>query len=557
MPVESVPYILDDKDDDLYQVSLIRIVNEQFKIVRANPGPKDDESKGTWDLALQELDQCTSEHAYKAAVKRLDDFFLNNPAGQARKRKMGDGFANSRRFLIRQLANEIFAGRARDSGRSETHSYIRMFDSPQFRLCVSHGEVKSVGSQWQTSWFLLAVFAINIFVFLNPRILLKLLFGTWLGSGLASKDIGFRDMTSLVNETQRNYLGNATKYFDRLREPSRIAACLSNRSLLEPLWSWETAGDFGHSTLLLLSVVCFFYCLFQLVVNVLRVSAWALNRIASMLQPGVSGSHGGQLLARVFVVMGALWSLLKIVSEIYAIPVLNYLSNVVAMLVVGFYALMVLNRVLKRTSYRSALETTDKGDLARIILYLVPCLLLLWYQNLWDGWTTGPRQCQEYLVHRGGVSASLATENWRALSAMWIHGSWPHLVLNMWALVGFQNQALVTAYGNLPMFCAYLFCGLTASVCSFLGGSGLHTVGASGPLYGIMTFSHLYFANIAGPNTRRGKNFVNALAASIMVEVALCCVRTTDESRLVGVLAHVLINRVLTDLPLPSWIGKA
>ena len=203
------------------------------------------------------------------------------------------------------------------------------------------------------------------------------------------------------------------------------------------------------------------------------------------------------------------------------------------------------------------METTVKGDLTRIILYLVACLLL-WFQNvrMWGEWTTGQRQCQEYLVHRGGVSASLPTESWRAMSAIWIHGSWTHLVLNMWALVGFQNQALVTAYGDLDMVVGYLFCGLSSSVCSYLGGSGLHTVGASGPLYGVMTFSHLYFSNIVGANTRRGKNFLNALAASIMVEVALCCVRTTDESRLVGVLAHVLINRVLTDLPLPSWIGK-
>ena len=404
-PAQNVSFNLSDENDNLYDMSLIRLVNEQFKIVRANPGPEDD--KGTWGLALQEIDLLSTHQAYNVAIQRLDTFFQTK-AGQAQKLKLGEGFHVSRNLLIQKLATQLVA---RNAAQRDYESQIRMFDAPEYRLRVHPDELKSVESQWQTSWFLLLVFAVNTIIFLNPRIFLKLLFGSWFRSGMGSVQIGLDDMTSLVNETQQNYLGNATSYFDRLRKPSRIAACLSNRTSLEPLWSSETLWDIIYSTWLLSCVVMFAYCLCQLAVRVAKASLWGLDHLASVVNPRVRQTQRG-LLPQAFVAVGLVWGAFKVVTGLYPSTALSSLSTVAGTLTVAMYALMLLKRVLSRTSYGHMLKSSGTGDLRVIPLYLVACVAL-WYPTaaLWDAWTTGPRRCQGYLVHRGGVSTALATEN--------------------------------------------------------------------------------------------------------------------------------------------------
>jgi membrane associated rhomboid family serine protease len=73
---------------------------------------------------------------------------------------------------------------------------------------------------------------------------------------------------------------------------------------------------------------------------------------------------------------------------------------------------------------------------------------------------------------------------WRLFSAMFVHGSLAHLVLNMWALwsVGRSTERLL---GNWNFLLLYLGSGLLASLSTLLWDPASSSVGASGAIFGV------------------------------------------------------------------------
>jgi len=88
----------------------------------------------------------------------------------------------------------------------------------------------------------------------------------------------------------------------------------------------------------------------------------------------------------------------------------------------------------------------------------------------------------------GGVSCSLGGLSWGALvTSMFLHGSWMHLIGNMWFLWIFGNN-IEDSMGHLRFLLFYLLTGLAAAAAHVLSGpsSMIPTVGASGAISGIM-----------------------------------------------------------------------
>ncbi|NLU49111.1 MAG: rhomboid family intramembrane serine protease [Syntrophomonadaceae bacterium] len=72
-------------------------------------------------------------------------------------------------------------------------------------------------------------------------------------------------------------------------------------------------------------------------------------------------------------------------------------------------------------------------------------------------------------------------------TSMFLHGSWMHIIGNMWALFLFGNN-VEDRMGPLRFLLFYLLCGLIAGATHYFiyPGSNIPTVGASGALAGVM-----------------------------------------------------------------------
>jgi len=73
------------------------------------------------------------------------------------------------------------------------------------------------------------------------------------------------------------------------------------------------------------------------------------------------------------------------------------------------------------------------------------------------------------------------------ITSMFLHGSWMHLIGNMWFLWIFGNN-IEEAMGSLRYLLFYLLCGFLASVSHILSntGSALPSIGASGAIAGVL-----------------------------------------------------------------------
>ena len=73
------------------------------------------------------------------------------------------------------------------------------------------------------------------------------------------------------------------------------------------------------------------------------------------------------------------------------------------------------------------------------------------------------------------------------LTSMFMHGSWMHLIGNMWFLWVFGNN-IEDSMGHIRFILFYLLCGVLASVAHILTdpSSAVPTVGASGAISGVM-----------------------------------------------------------------------
>jgi membrane associated rhomboid family serine protease len=78
-----------------------------------------------------------------------------------------------------------------------------------------------------------------------------------------------------------------------------------------------------------------------------------------------------------------------------------------------------------------------------------------------------------------------AGEWWRALSAIFLHGGFTHILFNMWALFVF-GPSLEHRYGTVPFALLYLACGLGGSALYQVVGRDVFAVGASGAIFGLM-----------------------------------------------------------------------
>jgi membrane associated rhomboid family serine protease len=76
---------------------------------------------------------------------------------------------------------------------------------------------------------------------------------------------------------------------------------------------------------------------------------------------------------------------------------------------------------------------------------------------------------------------------WNLITSMFLHGSWMHLIGNMWFLWIFGNN-VEDSMGRLRFIAFYLLCGLAAAFAQILANpsSAIPMVGASGAISGVM-----------------------------------------------------------------------
>ena len=78
-----------------------------------------------------------------------------------------------------------------------------------------------------------------------------------------------------------------------------------------------------------------------------------------------------------------------------------------------------------------------------------------------------------------------AGEWWRALTSIFLHGSFMHVLFNMWALYVF-GPTLEHRFGSIPFAALYLASGLGGSALYQVLGRDAFAVGASGAIFGLI-----------------------------------------------------------------------
>src|SRR6202521_1721495 len=90
-------------------------------------------------------------------------------------------------------------------------------------------------------------------------------------------------------------------------------------------------------------------------------------------------------------------------------------------------------------------------------------------------------------VLTGETHLSVAAAFLPILTSMFLHGSWLHIIGNMWVLWIFGDN-IEDYLGHFPYLIFYLVCGFAAAITHILlnAGSDVPTVGASGAIAGVM-----------------------------------------------------------------------
>lgn len=117
------------------------------------------------------------------------------------------------------------------------------------------------------------------------------------------------------------------------------------------------------------------------------------------------------------------------------------------------------------------------------LLLLVACGLVFMLEI-----ATGALDNMAVMVYLGAIVRGLLGEGeyYRLVTAMFLHGGFLHLFLNMWALyqLGMIFEAM---FGSLRFLVSYFIAGIAASVVSSLFiPPGVPGVGASGAIFGIL-----------------------------------------------------------------------
>jgi len=96
-----------------------------------------------------------------------------------------------------------------------------------------------------------------------------------------------------------------------------------------------------------------------------------------------------------------------------------------------------------------------------------------------------PRELEQFLYAYGVVPANLQAST--LITSMFLHGSWSHILGNMWFLWIFGDN-VEDRFGHGRFLLFYLLCGIAAAVGQILmnSTSTLPTIGASGAIAGVM-----------------------------------------------------------------------
>ncbi|MEW9309428.1 rhomboid family intramembrane serine protease [Labrys neptuniae] len=138
-------------------------------------------------------------------------------------------------------------------------------------------------------------------------------------------------------------------------------------------------------------------------------------------------------------------------------------------------------------------------------LYLLAVLFTAWLAGspenlgriLWQ-----PSQGILYALGTGGQVPFIQGRVWTVFTAPYLHGSLPHLALNLFSLLQVMPMVERT-YGRLRAFVIYAIGGIAGAVASVLWGE-VFSLGASGAIFGLLGAIVLYGA-------RRGDAFGRAL----------------------------------------------
>jgi rhomboid protease GluP len=133
---------------------------------------------------------------------------------------------------------------------------------------------------------------------------------------------------------------------------------------------------------------------------------------------------------------------------------------------------------------------------------------------------TGATRDMESLVGLGAIVSGIfeSGEYYRLFTAMFLHGGFLHLFLNMWALyqLGMMFEIM---FGSGRFLLTYFAAGLTASVASTLHiPAGVPGVGASGAIFGIL--GALIFA-IRRSRVWRNQPWTRAVTQQLMLWAGL------------------------------------
>ena len=116
-----------------------------------------------------------------------------------------------------------------------------------------------------------------------------------------------------------------------------------------------------------------------------------------------------------------------------------------------------------------------------ITITIIVINALAWFVEL----SMGPRELNRFLYVYGLVPANFHAAT--LVTSMFLHGSWWHIIGNMWYLWIFgDNVEDRVGHGRFIVF--YLLCGIAAALGQVVidPGSTLPTIGASGAIAGVM-----------------------------------------------------------------------
>jgi rhomboid protease GluP len=183
---------------------------------------------------------------------------------------------------------------------------------------------------------------------------------------------------------------------------------------------------------------------------------------------------------------------------------------------------------------------------------LLAAILVVFVLELLAG---APRDPQ-VLVNMGAImkGAFLQGEYWRLVAAMFLHGGFMHLALNMWAL--WQIGAIFeTLFGSTRFLLTYFISGIAASiVSSILIPAWTPGVGASGAIFGII--GALIIALRRSPRWSR-KEWSGALArqllmwAGINIVIGFTIPGIDNGAHIGGLVAGLLLGLVPHRVPPP------